>query len=318
MARNPRNPLLFGASIAMLACALPLGAAAHAAPAKATSSAVAAEVVPLWSRTPTDTYLSGPEVRGSSKAPTGSAIATIANVTQPTLTVVRPAPGKANGTAMVIAPGGAFMALAWDLEGEEVARWLAARGVTAFILKYRVGPPPRKAGEPWPSDVAAFLRMLEPNRKLAVADGSQAIRYVRENAARYSIRPDRIGMMGFSAGAMTTMGVVLEGGPAARPDFVVPIYGMLASSAPVPVDAPPAFVVIAADDTTVPPAGSIEIFTRWLAAKRPAELHVYQKGQHGFGMRPQGNTIDHWPAALEAWMKLQGVLPAMPGKATRP
>lgn len=262
----------------------------------------------IWERTPTDTYWTGSEQAGESAAPTGSKIRIKTNVTEPTLTIVRPADGTANGTAMIVAPGGAFMALAWDLEGEEVARWLADRGITAFILKYRVGTPPRPAGAPIPTGVDELLKMIEPNRKLAMADARQAIRLVRRDASRFGIDPARVGMIGFSAGAMTTLGVATEAPPEARPDFIVPVYGMLASGAAVPADAPPAFIVTAADDGTIPPSASIEIFQKWTSAKRPAELHIYEKGQHGFGMRSQGQPVDHWPAAFEAWLAAHGFM----------
>jgi len=280
-------------------------------PVQAKEAPPANEEIRLWDKVPADTYWKGPEQASESAAPTGSRIQIKSNVTDPTLTVVRPASGKANGSAMIVAPGGAFMALAWDLEGLEVARWLADRGITAFILKYRVGPPPRNATDPLPTNIEGLLRMLEPNRKLAIADASQAVRLVRKQAARFGVAPNRIGVMGFSAGAMTTMGVVLEGGLDARPNFVAPIYGMLATAAPVPAAAPPVFIATAADDTTVPPAGSIEIFEKWKAAKRPAELHIYEKGQHGFGMRAQGLPVDHWTAAFEAWLRAQGVIGKM-------
>lgn len=266
------------------------------------------EEIRLWDKVPAGASWSGPEQALETSAPTGSKIKVKANVTEPTMTVVRPAPGKANGTAMIVAPGGAFMALAWDLEGEEVARWLADRGVTAFILKYRVGTPPRNTSDPMPTGVDELLRLIEPNRLIAIADAGQAIRLVRGDAGKYGVAPDRIGMIGFSAGAMTTLGVALEAAPEARPDFIVPVYGMMHAGDHVPSDAPPAFIVSAADDATIPPSASIAIFENWTAAKRPAELHIYERGQHGFGMRAQGLPVDAWPAALEKWLKAQGLL----------
>lgn len=266
------------------------------------------EIVRLWEKTPAGASWTGPEQALETTAPTGSKIKVKSNVTEPTMTVVRPAPGKANGTAMIVAPGGAFMALAWDLEGEEVARWLADRGITAFILKYRVGTPPRNPSDPLPTGVEELLKLIEPNRRIAIADAGQAIRLVRGNAGKYGIAADRIGMIGFSAGAMTTLGVALEAPAEARPNFIVPVYGMMHAGDHVPSDAPPAFIVTAADDATIPPSASISIFENWTAAKRPAELHIYERGQHGFGMRPQGLPVDAWPAGLEKWLKARGLL----------
>lgn len=277
-------------------------------PAIAQEARESLEEIRLWDKPPSDTYWTGAEQSGESAAPTGSKIRIKTNITDPALTVVRPAPGKANRTAMIVAPGGAFMALAWDLEGEEVARWLADRGITAFILKYRVGPPPRRASDPMPTGIEELLRLIEPNRKLAIADAGQAIRLVRRSAGKYGIAPGKVGMIGFSAGAMTTLGVAIEATPEARPDFIVPVYGMMHAGDLVPPDAPPAFIVTAADDTTIPPSASISIFENWTAAKRPAELHIYERGQHGFGMRAQGLPVDAWPAALEKWLLAQGLL----------
>lgn len=274
----------------------------------AQSAPLAEDEIRLWDKTPTGTSWTGPEQLVESTAPTGSKIKVKTNVTEPTLTVVRPLPGKANGTAVIIAPGGAFMALAWDLEGEEVARWFADRGVTAFILKYRVGTPPRNPSEPLPTGAEALLKLIEPNRRIAIADASQAMRLVRRDAGKYGIVPGKVGMIGFSAGAMTTLGVALEAAPDARPDFIIPVYGMMHAGDEVGPDAPPAFVVTATDDATIPPSRSISIFENWAAAKRPVELHVYERGQHGFGMREQGSPVDAWPAALERWLAARGLV----------
>lgn len=290
--------------------AVALAIISPAAPAAAQSdTGTTEEVIRVWpGPAPGSEAWTGPEVSSDGKVPAGK-IQIKTNVSVPTLTVVRPAPDKANGTAMLVLPGGAFMALAWDLEGTEVARWLAERGITAFILKYRVrsiAPPP---GQKPPTEVAELVKLLEPNRKFAVADATQAMRVVRQNAAQYGVRPDRIGMIGFSAGAITTMGVLLEGDPRARPDFAAPIYGMTMIASPaVPADAPPLFIVTAQDDSTLAPAGSIEIFKLWTEAKRPAELHIYEKGGHGFGMRPSNLPVSNWPSAFEAWLTSHGLL----------
>lgn len=278
------------------------------------NAAVAQEVVRIWTG---DAPLAQPLGIAETSIKTRSGendITVITNVSVPTMTVVRPAPGKANGTALLVLPGGAFMALAWDLEGTEVARWLADRGITAFILKYRVSalqPAPTQANP----DFATLLKLLQPKRKLAVADAGQAVALIRRDAARYGIDPNRVGMIGFSAGAITTMGVVLEAEPGQRPDFAAPIYGAPGIDAPVaPAQAPPLFLVHAQDDAVVPAQGSTRIFDLWTQAIRPAELHVYAAGGHGFGMRPTGRPVDHWPAAFEAWLEAQGLLKPAPAK----
>lgn len=239
------------------------------------------------------------------------------NVTQPALYPVLPSPGKANGTALVIAPGGGFLSLSFDSEGLAVARYLAARGVACFVLAYRL--------DPTPADPAAFMDAVErrfasvtPNSKrtvlkddgaqvLAQADGLAAIRYVRAHAKDFGIAPNRIGMIGFSAGGRTTMNVVTSYDAPARPDFIGVMYGV-SSGRPVPQDAPPAFVALAADDPLSGYAG-VPIFEEWRAAGKPVELHVYAAGGHGFGMRKTGTSADNWIEHFTQWMRASGLLP---------
>jgi acetyl esterase/lipase len=280
---------------------------AQAGPAAAARSE--AEVIALWpGAPPLSVDVAGPETLKRVDLPGVGPVGVIVDVSRPTMTVVRPEPGKATGAAMLVVPGGGFAALAWEHEGLEVAQWLAARGITAFVVKYRVGNVAPPAG-PAPKSAAEFLRrVLEPGRQLALTDVGQAVRRVRSDAARWGVDPDRVGMIGFSAGAITTLGLVLEGAPDARPDFAVPVYGMAAVERPVAKDAPPLFIVAAQDDTTVPVEGSARVFELWTKAARPAELHLYEKGGHGFGMRAQGLPVDAWPSALERWLGTQGLL----------
>jgi acetyl esterase/lipase len=249
----------------------------------------------------------GPELSEEAPHPTGK-IQLKRNVSAPTLTVFRPAAGKGNGTAMLVLPGGAFGALAWDLEGTEVAHWLADRGITAFLLKYRVRswpiPPGVKIEKP-----ADYIPILEQGRKIAVADASEAVRLVRRKAALYEIEPDRIGMIGFSAGAVTILGVVLESDASALPDFIAPIYGFTMIDSPVlPAEAPPLFVVAAQDDGLVTAEHNQQIYNLWNHAKRPVEMHLFEEGGHGFGMRPQNKPVDAWPTIFEAWLRSQGLI----------
>jgi acetyl esterase/lipase len=227
----------------------------------------------------------------------------VTDVTVPTLTVVRPDPAQSNGTAVIVCPGGGFQFLSWESEGMEVARWLAGRGVTAFVLKYRV----RMAndggtGKEGPTTFEAALKAGEPKINIARADAIQAIRHLRANADQYGIARDRIGLMGFSAGAMTTMSVVLKGDAADWPNFIAPVYGAM-EDAPVPKDAPPLFIVHTQADAMVPAAQATRMFDAWTAAGRPAELHLYQAGPHGFGMRKVGSPVDGWTDAFEGWLR---------------
>jgi acetyl esterase/lipase len=269
------------------------------------------EVIRLWpGQAPGTESWTGTETTQHLSFPDGTSADLLTNTIVPALTVIRPAAGRANGTAVVVAPGGGFQVLAWNEEGLKVAHWLADRGVTAFVLKYRVRTRPE--GQPRPGgDFDANELKLRPVEQFAFADGNQAIRTVRAQAQRFGIDPHRVGMIGFSAGAMTTMGVVLEGDPAARPDFAAPIYGAM-HAVPVPADAPPLFIAAAADDNLVPPAKSVAIFTNWRAAGRPAELHIFEKGNHGFSMRVQHLPVDGWPTLFEAWLRDHGWLSPRP------
>jgi acetyl esterase/lipase len=232
----------------------------------------------------------------------------ITNVTVPTLTVFRPASGKANGTAMVILPGGSFRALAWDIDGLETAQWLAGKGITAFVLKYRVRPPLK--GESFGETLEDFARATQARRAIAVADAEQAIRFIRSHARQYGIAADRVGIIGFSAGAMATVEVALTRDAAVRPNFAVPMYGAALTRETPTAAAPPLFIGAAQDDAELPATNSVEIFQRWTKARRPAELHIYEKGGHGFGFRRHHLPVDNWPTSLEAWLGSHGYMRA--------
>lgn len=300
---------------AILITAISVEAQNHVPTASAGSSETTlpnrtSELIRIWpGAAPGAESWTGPEVEQDGVVDAGP-IRVKTNVTVPMMEVVRPEPGKSNNTAMLVLPGGAFMALAWDLEGTEVAHWLAERGITAFILKYRVGSLQLEPGQSAPTDLDELIRLLEPHRRLAVADAGEAIRIVRRQAASFDVDPQRIGMIGFSAGAITTLGVLLEGDAGSRPDFAASIYGMLltAGDPPVPANAPPLFIAHAQDDEVVPVDRSLRVFDKWNMAGKPAELHVYPDGGHGFGMRQKDKSVGPWPQALEAWLGFNGLL----------
>lgn len=278
--------------------------ACETAPTTAPTEAQRIEVVRIWSSAPPGTEgWTGAEVEVDADLPAGK-VHIITNVTMPTLSIFRPPPGKANGTAVVVAPGGAFRALAWDLEGTEIAKWLVARGITAFVLKYRVRAP--QASER-PTD------RFEAAKAIAIADAQQGLRIIRANAVRYGVAADRIGVIGFSAGAVTAMALALSPDASVRPNFAIAGYGGIpANQAPVS-GGPPVFIVAANDDPQVPSAESVNIFQKWNQAKLPAELHLYEKGGHGFGMRPQNLPVDNWPLVLEDWLVNRGYIAASAG-----
>jgi lysophospholipase L1-like esterase/acetyl esterase/lipase len=236
------------------------------------------------------------------------------NVSQPTLTVYLPKPELATGTAVVVAPGGAFHILSIDNEGIEVAKWLNSRGVAAFVLKYRLvrSLTDNPVAELMPK-MQDFKKLDEENApvvEMAVADGKKAIEYVRSHAKEMDILPNQIGIMGFSAGGALTLGVGLSYSAANRPDFIAPIYPKtdIFGEIKVPADAPPAWICAASDDQLGFAPHATALYNAWIAAKKIAELHMYQKGGHGFGMNKQKIPTDTWYERFGEWLKLQGLL----------
>lgn len=249
---------------------------------------------------------------------TGEAM--VRNVVRPTLTPYLPDPADANGTAVVIAPGGAFVFLSWEMEGTRLAEWLRSRGYAAFLLKYRL----MDSGTT-DADVSARLAEVLIGARgnadappmpavsaLGIADGQQAIRLVRQRAAEWRISPDRVGIIGFSAGAYLAMGVVLESDLPSRPNFAAPIYGPGLDRPAVPPDAPPLFIVAADNDPLIPSSGSANLYLAWRAAGRPAELHIYARGGHGFGMKRQNLPSDDWIDRFGAWLAVNGLARRQP------
>ena len=292
---------------------------------KTTEAASAQDVIRLWPDGPPRTLPDvGPEV--SYRWPAAGVETTmLRNVSDPTLTVYRPAPGKANGVGVVVCPGGGWRILAWQHEGLDVATWLAERGYTAFLLKYRVTATPAdparfeasltalndQLAAPLPAaksprSLSAVVRdpTLLLGREIAAEDGRRAISIVRDLASKFSVDPERIGMIGFSAGAFLAADVAMDpqGSPLA---FVAPIYGGETSGLPVPTDAPPLFTVIAQDDRML--FKVVEgLYADWSNADRPAELHIFARGGHGFGMVRQGLPVDRWIDLFGDWLRDHG------------
>jgi acetyl esterase/lipase len=234
------------------------------------------------------------------------------NVTVATLTPFLPDPAKANGTAVIVAPGGGFMTLSMENEGWDVAKALAARGVAAFVIKYRL--------RQTPADLPGFERSMQQmfasvarsprgpgpmNLDPQIADARAAFALIRRRAAEWHVDPNRIGMVGFSAGAGLTMATTLNGQDA-KPAFIGIIYGSLAPVT-VPADAPPLFVALAADDPLFG-NGGFGLIDSWRQAKRPVEFHLYEQGGHGFGMYPKPTTSTGWFEAFASWMRMHGWL----------
>ena len=239
----------------------------------------------------------------------------VRNVTRPTITPFLPDPKKATGAAVVVAPGGAFMLLALEHEGWKVARWLADHGVAAFVLKYRVIPTPREekaAGAFMGARMAEAIAQVERGgpptirEPRATEDALAALKLVRAGAAKWGVDPKRVGMMGFSAGAMTTLNAVLAPDRAARPAFAGYIYGPM-NAVTVPADAPPMFSAIALDDELFRNTG-FGLVDSWRKAGRPIEFHGYERGRHGFGTGVPGTTTTLMLDQFHAWMGSRGLL----------
>lgn len=273
-------------------------------------------VVRLWPGTaPGDTPLAAPE--GDSSKPgeglvAGRPVIRLANVGEPSLTVYRPDPDRANGTAVVVCPGGGYHILAWDLEGTEVCEWLNSIGVTALLLKYRV--PRRPDRDPY---------------EAPLQDAQRAVGLARQHAVEWGIDPGRIGVLGFSAGGHLAANVsnnsakraypTVDGADAlsCRPDFAVLVYpGYLVDRArgdavqaglPVGPDTPPTFLVMSQDDP-VRVENVLGYAQALQQAKVPFELHVHPKGGHGYGLRRTALPVTAWPDRAEEWLEAGGWL----------
>lgn len=271
----------------------------------------AQDVIPLYSGTaPGSTQANYPENEYFSKIWNTEVVA---NVTKPSLTVFKPSPELRNGTAVVVCPGGGFMALSITSEGNDVAKYLAARGLTAFVLKYRLAHTGDDATQEFTALIGDHQKFREMTAKivpLAIADGLAAVTYVRQHASEWGVSPDRVGIIGFSAGGAVTAGVAFRYQPEGRPAFVAPIYagGESFKDASVPADAPPMFIAAATDDQLGLVPASLALYEKWTSAHKSAEMHIYAKGGHGFGMRAHNLPTDHWIDRFADWLEFQGWL----------
>ncbi|AGA29843.1 alpha/beta hydrolase [Singulisphaera acidiphila] len=240
----------------------------------------------------------------------GDTTVRITHVTRPTITVYRPKPELDTGAAVLICPGGAYKILAYNKEGTEVAEWLNTLGVTAIVLKYRV---PAHDGR--------------ERHEAPIQDAQRALRLIRQRAKEWQVDPDRIGVLGFSAGGH--LAALLSTDPAqktyeiidevdrvsARPNFTILVYpAYMATKSdtlapPLKVDAktPPTFLVQTEDDG-VRVESSIVYYLALKRANVSVEMHLYPRGGHGYGLRPSQDLVSSWPLRAEAWMKSAGVL----------
>ena len=240
----------------------------------------------------------------------------VTNVSSPTMEVFRPE--RPNGTAVIVAPGGGLYALSIENEGKQVAKWLNTKGITAFVLQYRLVP----TGEDGvleitneaASDPSRIGERVAPVMPYSVADGLSAIAYVRQYSKSLNVDPKKIGFMGFSAGGAVTMGVVYNFNESDRPDFIVPVYPWT-TAMPVqkaPDNAPPMLLVCASDDPLGLASGSVALYNSWLKTGQTVGLHMYAKGGHGFGMKKQGLPSDSWIERFYDWSIAEGIVKPQP------
>jgi len=237
----------------------------------------------------------------------------IVNVTTPTLTAYLPDPSTATGTAIIIAPGGGFIFL--GSESHDTAKWLVARGIAAFVLKYRTaqieGQNEAQLNQSGGARFGAQLRnhaLIAEDGKYGIADGIQAIKVVRARAAEFGISPNRVVFMGFSAGGMITEFTAVQPDDSARPNYAAPIYGASFPDVPPipPQGVPPFYMAMAQDDPLAGPQ-IVAFYDALKAAGYKPEFHIYSSGGHGWGMRKQGKTSDHWIDEFYYWLEAQGL-----------
>jgi acetyl esterase/lipase len=268
------------------------------------------QVVPIWSDNPDsqreqETIVPRPRFNNMI-----TNMKVVRNIVTPTLAAYLPDADSATGTAVVICPGGGFSCLPIEIEGVAVAHRLRAHGVAAFVLRYRLLATAL-------DDDTFIQQMQRPDMAqinihlpLAVADGKQAIRLVRQRAAEWGIDPQRIGILGFSAGGVVATGVAVQANMGSRPNFVASIYSPGSQDFTPQADALPLFLAFASDDPVhkLVSEGSMRQYSAWHDAGHPIELHIYSKGGHGFGVAEQGLPCDHWIDLFGDWLDAQGFL----------
>lgn len=243
------------------------------------------------------------------------------NISKATLTPFLPKPGKANGTAVIVAPGGGFSWLSMGNEGWEVAQALADQGIAAFVLKYRLRPTPESLEDftawmnrPRPAPAASSnasqgaTPQSPPQQDLSdqLEDAEAAYAMILKRAKEWGVDTGRIGMIGFSAGAGLTMHATLNS-KTMKLAFIGPIYGGM-GPVEVPKDAPPMFNVIATDDFLF--RGQFGVIDSWYKAGIPVEFHLYQNGGHGFGLGNPDRTSNRWFDAFKHWLEVNDFLTA--------
>lgn len=279
-------------------------------------AACAVEPIPLWpTGVPGESGSLPPEAdttKPDGHLVAGKRVIRLGNVSVPTITVRMPEPARNTGAAVLVCPGGGYSILAMDLEGTEVCEWLNSIGVTGVLLKYRV---PKRPGD--------------DDHRLPLADAQRAMRLIRSRAKEWSVDPQRVGVLGFSAGGHLSANLSNSFGEpvydavdeadylSARPDFAMPIYpaylvqkdqaDKLAPELKITANTPPTFLVQTQDDG-IRVENALFYYLALKQAKVPAEMHLYAEGGHGYGLRATERPVTGWPRLAEQWMRSRGLL----------
>lgn len=262
------------------------------------------EVIPLWSGLPPGAVAANKTEHELPLDPKSPDITRLTDVSEPTLSVYRPAPDKSNGCMVVICPGGGYSILAMKHEGTQVAEWLNGIGVTAAVLKYRCPSPPN-----------------QPRHLLPLQDAQRAVSILRKDAQKFGIDPERIGVLGFSAGGNLAAWSMCEGSrlsydlkdevskTSSRPNFGILVYPayLVGEKSPVPTirddEKPGEAFLVHANDDKLSAEGSVQYYLNLKKAGVPGELHVFADGGHGFGMLKNGKPVNDWPRQAGEWLE---------------
>jgi acetyl esterase/lipase len=231
----------------------------------------------------------------------------IRNITVPTLTTYVPDASIATGTAVVICPGGGFSCLPIEIEGTQVAQWLKARGIAAFVLKYRLLSTAAEDEEFLQQLQRPEMAQIRTQIPFAVADATAAMKVVRQNATAWRINPQQIGLLGFSAGGVVAAGTAAQNDEETSPKFLACIYSPGSPDLSCGGVALPLFLAFASDDPVLSlvSEGTMRLYSAWKDAAHPVEMHIYAKGGHGFGMARQNLPCDHWIERFYEWLGTQ-------------
>ena len=242
----------------------------------------------------------------------------VRNVVDPTLEVFLPKKSEATEEAIIICPGGGNFYLEYEKEGTQIAEWLVKKGITAFVLKYRLDRTPDSPEEynKYVTDFRDRINSLANSKEKTFTppvskknyggeDGIRALEYIRQHAEEYNINPSKVGIMGFSAGASVSLYVILNSPPEKQPDFAGLIYGGWIKDSEVPENAPPIFIACADDDPIA--TNSPDLYKAWKLAGKSAELHIYSLGGHGFGLTPNELPVSDWIERFYEWLKVTDI-----------